>query len=188
MTTRNNRYLFLVAFTSGTLSLALELSAGRLLAPAFGTTELVWSAIIGLILLYLSAGHMIGGAWADRSPTAATLYTILTCAGWSIALIPVSSRPLLRIAAQGMRVWNLGMLAGPFIAILLLFAVPVTLLGMISPYIIRLTVQGVVGSGKVTGRIYALSTAGSFIGTFLPNLVLIPNLGTWRTFMLLAML
>lgn len=185
---RKPTYLTLTAFVGGCVSLALELSAGRLLAPAFGTTEIVWSAIIGLIMLYLSVGYVIGGKWADRSPYPSTLFTILMCAGWSIALIPICSRPLLKVAVEGMRVWNLGQLAGPFIVILVLFAVPVTLLANISPFIIRLSMEDVTQSGGTVGKIYAISTAGSFIGTFLPNLLLIPNIGTWRTFIVLAAL
>ena len=183
---RKQTYLYLTAFVGGCISLALELSAGRLLAPAFGTTEIVWSAIIGLILLYLSIGYFIGGKWADKSPDPGTLYTIVTAAGCTIALIPTGSRPMLRLAVEGMRVWNLGQLAGPFVVILALFAVPVTLLANISPFVIRLSLHDVKGSGDTAGRIYALSTVGSFVGAFLPNLLLIPNLGTWRTFIILA--
>ena len=181
-------YLYLPTFAGGLVSLALELAAARLLAPAFGTTELVWSAIIGLILLYLSMGYVIGGRWADRSPHPATLYTILVAAGLSIAMIPLLSRPMLRLATQGMMAWNLGLIAGPFIFVLVLFVVPVTLLACVSPFVIRLSVTDVAVSGATAGRIYAISTLGSFIGTFLPNLVLIPNLGTRRTFILLALI
>ena len=85
-------YLYITAFIGGLVTLAVELAAGRLLAPAFGTTELVWSAIIGLILLYLSVGYVLGGRWADRSPHPATLYTILTAAGLTIAVIPLLAR------------------------------------------------------------------------------------------------
>ena len=181
-------YLYTTAFIGGLVSLALELAASRLLAPAFGTTELVWSAIIGLILLYLSAGYALGGRWADRSPHPTTLYTILTAAGLTIAIIPVLARPMLRVASQGMWAWNLPQIAGPFIFVLVLFVAPVTLLACVSPFVIRLSVTDVTASGGTAGRIYAISTLGSFIGTFLPNLVLIPNLGTYRTFVLLAMI
>ncbi len=181
-------YLRLTAFTGGLVSLALELAAGRLLAPAFGTTELVWSAIIGLILLYLAVGYALGGRWADRSPHPATLYTILTAAGLTIAVIPLLARPLLRLAAQGMMAWSLPQIAGPFIFVLVLFVAPVTLLACVSPFVIRLSVTDVTASGGAAGQIYAVSTLGSFIGTFLPNLVLVPNLGTYRTFVLLAMI
>jgi predicted membrane-bound spermidine synthase len=179
-------YLLLTAFIGGLVTLALELAASRLLAPAFGTTEIVWVAIIGLILLYLSAGSALGGRWADRHPHPAVLYTILVAAGLTIAPIPFLARPLVRLAAQGMRTFNLGMLAGPFAVTLVLFAVPVTLLACVSPFVIRLTVRRVGHSGGTAGRVSAVSTLGSFLGTFLPNLVLIPNLGTQRTFLLLA--
>jgi spermidine synthase len=181
-------YLYVTAFTGGLVSLALELATSRLLAPAFGTTELVWSAIIGLILLYLSVGYALGGRWADRSPHPATLHTILTAAGLTIAVIPLLARPMLRLATQGMLAWNLGLIAGPFLFVLVLFVAPVTLLACVSPFVIRLSVTDVAASGNTAGRIYAISTLGSFIGTFLPNLVLIPNLGTYRTFILLAMI
>jgi predicted membrane-bound spermidine synthase len=186
MTMRRNHYLYLVAFTSGCVTLSLELSASRLLAPAFGTTEIIWSAIIGLILLYLSVGYLAGGRWADQSPEPGTLYTILCVAGCAIALIPPLSHPVLNLAVKGMRAWNLGFIAGPFLLILALFAIPVTLLATISPFIIRLSVHNVQRSGGTAGMVYALSTAGSFLGAFLPNLLLIPNLGTWRTFVVLA--
>ena len=181
------RYFFSV-FMAGLVSLALELAAGRLLAPAFGTTELVWSAIIGLILLYFSAGYALGGWWADRSPYPTTLYTIVIVAGLTTALIPLMARPLLLAAARGMHGFNLGLILGPFVIILLLFAVPVTLLACVSPFALRLSIDDVARSGKTAGRLSAFATLGSFIGALLPNLVLIPNLGTQRTFLLLALL
>lgn len=180
-------HLLATAFIAGLVSLALELAAARLLAPAFGTTELIWAVVIGLILLYLSAGYALGGRWADRDPRAATLYTALAVAGVAIALIPIASRPLLTAAARGTQALNLGMMVGPFVVILVLFAAPVTLLACVSPFAVRLAVADVSSSGGEIGRFSAVSTLGSFIGTFLPNLVLIPNLGTRRTFLLLAL-
>jgi len=180
--------LYVTAFVGGLVVLALELAAARLLAPTFGTSELIWSAIIGLILLYLSVGYVIGGRWADRSPQPVTLYTILVGAGAAIAVIPFMARPVLNIAAQGMRTWNVGMVAGPFVGVLILFVVPVTLLACVSPFVIRLSLNDVRASGVTAGKIYAFSTLGSFLGTFLPNLALIPLLGTRRTFLFLALL
>ena len=180
--------LYITAFIGGLVTLALELAAARLLAPVFGTSDLVWTAIIGLILLYLAAGYALGGRWADRSPRAVTLYTILVAAGAAIAVIPLLARPALNLATRGMSSWRLGWIAGPFIVVLLLFVAPVTLLACVSPFAIRLSVREVRDAGNVAGRISALSTLGSFIGTFLPNLVLIPNIGTRRTFLLLALL
>jgi predicted membrane-bound spermidine synthase len=178
--------LLITVFVGGLVSLALELAAGRLLAPAFGTTALVWSAIIGLILLYMSVGYALGGRWADHSASAITLYTLLTAAGLAIAVIPLAAQPLLSIAARGMQAFSIGLLAGPFVMILLLFALPVTLLACVSPFAIRLAVDDIAASGRTVGWFTAFSTLGSFLGTFLPNFVLIPNLGTRRTFLLLA--
>ncbi len=178
--------LYIIAFTGGLVTLALELAAARLLAPAFGTSELVWSAIIGLILLYLSVGYALGGRWADRSPYPATLHTILIGAGVAIAIIPFIARPVLALAVRGVASWDLALVAGPFIAVLVLFIAPITLLACVSPFVIRLSLTDVRASGVTAGKIYAVSTLGSFLGTFLPNLLLIPLLGTRRTFLMLA--
>ncbi len=181
-------FLYLVTFTGGMVSLALELAAGRLLAPAFGTSELVWSAIIGMILLYFSIGYVIGGRWADKSPQPRTLYTILLAAGAAIAIIPFVSRPALSLAARGMAALDAFQVGGPLLAVLILFIAPVTLLACVSPFVIRLAMTDVRAAGMTSGKIYAISTLGSFLGTFLPNLVLIPALGTRRTFLLLALI
>ncbi|MCU0522171.1 MAG: fused MFS/spermidine synthase [Anaerolineae bacterium] len=179
--------LLATTFIAGLVSLALEIAAARLLAPAFGTTELIWAGVIGLILLYFSAGYALGGRWADRDPRPATLYTALSVAGLTIAAIPIASRPLLVVAARGMQALSIGSIVGPFVVILLLFAAPVTLLACVSPFAVRLAVDDVASSGGAIGRFSATATLGSFIGTFMPNLVLIPNLGTRRTFLLLAL-
>ncbi len=179
--------LYVTAFAGGLVSLSLELAAARLLAPVFGTSELVWTAIIGLILLYLSVGYAVGGKIADRYPEPAVLFTLVVGAGVAIATVPFLAGPALNLAAVGMASLNVGLVAGPFIVILLLFAVPVTLLAFISPYVIRLALDDVRLTGVTAGRIYAVSTVGSFLGTFLPNLLLIPLLGTRRTFLALAL-
>ncbi len=179
--------LLATTFIAGLVSLALELAASRLLAPAFGTTELIWAVVIGMILLYFSAGYALGGRWADRNPSPGVLYTALAIAGITIAIIPIVARPLLTVAARGMQAFSTGVIAGPFVVILVLFAAPVTLLACVQPFAVRLAVEDISSSGRLVGRFSAVSTLGSFIGTFLPNLVLIPNLGTRRTFLLLAM-
>ncbi|MBN1872862.1 MAG: fused MFS/spermidine synthase [Anaerolineae bacterium] len=181
-------YLYFVAFISGLVSLALELTASRLLEPFFGTTNLVWAAIIGMILLFLAIGYALGGRWADRAPQPATLYTILVGAGVTIAAVPFAAQPVLRFASRGFLTWNVGQITGTFIAVLALFSIPVTLLACVSPFVIRLALTDVRLSGITTGKIYAISTAGSFLGTFLPTLLLIPNIGTRCTFLLLALL
>ena len=179
-------FLYVTVFISGMTSLAVELAASRLIEPYFGTSNLVWASIIGLILLYLTAGYALGGRWADRSPKPATMYGIIAWAALTVGLVPFAARPVLLLASRGLAVFDAGMLAGSFGAVLVLFSVPVTLLGCVSPFAIRLTVSDVATSGGVAGRIYAVSTAGSFLGTFLPVLVTIPNIGTRNTFLLFA--
>ena len=94
------KYLLVVVFISGLVSLAVEFAASRLLGNYFGTSNLVWASIVGLILIYLTLGYFIGGSWADRSPKYETLFKILSWAALAIGLIPIASRPILRIASQ----------------------------------------------------------------------------------------
>jgi spermidine synthase len=167
-------------------TLAVELSASRLLGNVFGTSNLVWANVIGLILLYLAVGYFLGGRWADRSPYFSTFYRLLMWGAFLSALIPLVARPVLTMAAQAVVSVAAAVALGSFIAVIVLFAIPVTLLGCVSPFAIRLAVTTPETAGKVSGRIYAISTLGSLIGTFAPVLFLIPNLGTIRTFLLFA--
>lgn len=178
-----NRYLYFTVFASGMTVLALELSAARLLGSVFGTSNLVWASIIGLILIYLTVGYFLGGWWADRSPFPRTMYTVLAWGAFTAGLVPLAARPVLRLAADAFDALQIGVLFGSFSAVLVLFIVPVTLLGTISPFAIRISIQDPQSAGKVSGRIYAVSTLGSFVGTFLPVLVLIPLIGTTYTFL-----
>lgn len=185
----NKRYLYITVFTSGMCTLAIELSASRLLGNVYGTSNIVWANVIGLILLYLAVGYFIGGRWADRSPNYHTFYRILLWSAFLSALIPLVARPVLVTAAGAVANAEAAVALGSFVSVLILFAIPVTLLGCVSPFAIRLAV-GESGSlqdaGATSGRIYALSTIGSLLGTFLPTLFLIPELGTIRTFLLFA--
>ena len=180
--------LHALVFVAGMTTLAVEMAAARLLAPWFGDSLPIWACLIGLILVYLSLGYWLGGRLADRSPRPATLYRLCVWAGFLIGLIPVISRPVLRLAALGFARLDPGLLAGPLVAVLLLLAAPVTLLGCVSPFAIRLILRDPRRGGATSGRIYALSTLGSLLGTFLPVLVTIPNLGTRNTFYLFAVL
>lgn len=182
------RYLDATVFFSGMVTLAVELTASRLLGAVFGTSNLVWASIIGLILIYLTAGYFIGGRWADRSPNFETLYRILVWAAFMSGLAPLIARLVLPYAATAFDSLQIGVLAGSFIAVLILFSVPITLLGTVSPFAIRLSIQNPSEAGSVAGRLYALSTLGSFVGTFLPVLVLIPLIGTTLTFLLLSII
>jgi spermidine synthase len=185
---KKNTYLYITVFFSGLACLAIEMAASRLLGSVFGSSNLVWAAIIGLILLYLTLGYFIGGKWADRSPHETTFYGILAWAGLAIGLVPLISRPVLRMSANAFDALEMGILFGSFVAVVLLFIIPVTLLGTASPFAIRLAIHDARKAGSVSGRIYALSTLGSFTGAFLPVLVLIPLIGTYRTFLVISSL
>jgi len=185
---KSNALLYVTAFGGGLVSLGAELAAASLLRPYFGTANLVWAAIIGLILLYLTLGNLLGGRWADRSPRRSTLYQILAWAGFSVGLVPFAASPILALAAPGLENFRIALLGGSFVAVLLLFSVPITLLGCVTPFVIRLSIHNVADSGQVSGRVYAVSTLGSFLGAFLPDLFLVPTIGTRNTFVLLSLI
>lgn len=182
------RYLLFTVFISGMTTLAAELAAARLIGNVFGTSNIVWATIIGLILIYLTVGYFLGGRWADANPTPAALYRILAWGAFTLGLVPYIAGPVLRSAAGAFEFLQVGILGASFIAVLILFSVPITLLGTISPYAIRLSVDDTARAGRVSGQIYAISTLGSFIGTFLPTLVTIPAIGTKNTFLLFSLL
>jgi predicted membrane-bound spermidine synthase len=180
------RFLGLAVFTSGMTALAVEMAASRLLGNVFGTSNLVWANIIGLILVYLTAGYFLGGRWADRHPEPSVFYRIMAWSALTTALVPAISRPVLLWAAAAVETVDAAVALGSFAAVLVLFSVPITLMGCVSPFAIRLSIQEVRGAGDTAGRLYAISTLGSILGTFLPVLVLIPAIGTTRTFYVFA--
>ena len=162
-------------------SLGAEFGASRLLAPYFGTSLYVWGVLIGLILVYLSAGYVIGGWLADRYPRDDVLYQVTAWAGLWIGVIPLVSYPILLASQQGFKDLSVGLVAGTLLAVGLLFAAPVILLGCVSPFAIRLLLKDVATGGNTAGRVYALSTTGSILGTFLPVFWFIPSYGTRPT-------
>jgi spermidine synthase len=179
-------YLYLLVFTTGFATLGVELSAARLLDPWFGNSLIVWASLIGLILLYLSLGYTLGGTIADRSPHLLTLLRLAGLGALGVGLVPTLARPVLQIASQGISELDTGLLAGSMGGMLILFSAPITLLGCVSPFAVRLAIHDVSNSGRAAGRLYAVSTAGSILGAFLPVLFLIPNIGTRRTFAVLS--
>lgn len=178
--------LILLVFVAGACSLAVELSASRLLAPYFGTSLFVWANLIGLILLYLTIGYYLGGRIADRYPRPEVLYALTIIAAFLISLIPLLSKPILEWSQSSFASYSVGVFYGSLISVILLFAVPMILLGCVSPFAIRLRIQRLGKSGRTAGQLYAISTAGSILGTFLPVLYLIPTIGTYRTFLTIA--
>ncbi len=177
-------FLIVLVFVSGMSSLAIEMCASRFLAAYFGTSIYVWTAIISLILLSLTIGYFFGGKLADHYPYERALCAITAAAALSMSLIP--------FVAQGILPWSTTIfqqfLLTAFLDAILLFAIPVTLLGCVSPFAIRLITHKVAKSGRVSGSFYAISTIGSIIGVFFPVLWLIPAYGVQRTMLIFAAL
>ncbi|MCL4258251.1 MAG: fused MFS/spermidine synthase [Anaerolineales bacterium] len=180
------RYLTFAVFVSGLTTLGVELTASRLLGNVFGTSNLVWASIIGLILIYLTLGYFIGGRWADRSPHFETFFKIQVWAGFTAGIVPLVARPVLSAAADAFDQLQVGVLAGSLLSVLVLFIVPITLMGTASPFAIRLAITDQTQAGRISGRIYAFSTLGSVIGTFLPVLLLIPVYGSTVTILIFS--
>jgi predicted membrane-bound spermidine synthase len=170
-------------FAAGVATLAAEIAAQRLIAPAFGASTVVWANTIAVVLLALAVGYWAGGRLADRHPhTRALALTALLGAGL-VALIPLGAIPLLGLTQD-----RLGELGGSLLVVLILVGPPVLVLGAVSPWAIRLRVRTIEDAGDVTGRLYALSTAGGLVGTFASALLLIPLVGTRWTFLIAAAL
>ena len=186
---RRNRFvpsLGMVVFVVGTGSLGAEIAAARLLAPYFGASTLIWANTIGVVLVALSAGYWYGGKRADRDPSLAGLYRIVLLAAVLTALVPFVADPFLKVAVDALDSISAGAFAGSLLAVLVLIATPVFVMGMVSPYALRLAVHGVGDTGTTAGRLYALSTIGSLVGNFASALLFIPLIGTRRTFLVYA--
>jgi spermidine synthase len=153
--------------------MALELLGSRLLAPVFGNSIFVWGSLIGVVLSALSAGYYFGGALADRQPNLRTLSIVVFAAGLLTVALPTFAPPLFDVVIR----LNIGERYSPLLATTLLLAPPSILLGMVSPYSIRLVARSVEKVGGASGNLYALSTFGSIVGTFVTVFVLIPEIG-----------
>lgn len=175
-------FLHILVFLSGVVSLGSEIGASRLLAPYFGTSLVVWSSLIGLILVALSVGYWLGGRWADKSPRWESLLLAELLAGSMLALIPLVSAPVLEHALLDLGHLEIGMLLGAFVGVSVLLGAPMVLMGCVTPFAIKLATTRMDTAGRTAGRLFALSTLGSFLGAFLPTVLMIPLMGTRWTF------
>ena len=185
---KNKLYLYMTEFFAGMSVMAVELGASRLLAPYFSSSQIVWTIIIGTIMIAMALGNLYGGRSADRKPDPDRLYLrILIAAVW-IAAIPFLGRyviigisGLLVVAvSSGFLIW-----AG-FLACMVIFVFPLFLLGTVTPSLVKYTMDSLDDSGAVVGRLNAFNTIGSIIGTFVPTFVTIPAVGTTVTFLLFS--
>ncbi|MEA2428995.1 MAG: hypothetical protein QOF37_2623 [Thermoleophilaceae bacterium] len=176
----------MVVFVVGAASLGTEIAAARLLAPYFGASTTIWANTIAVVLLALSTGYWLGGRMADKRPEPRRLYALVMVAGFALAAVPFVARPFLSAAVSALDATSAGAFLGSLLGVLLLVAGPVMLLGAVAPFAIRLSVSDLERSGTTAGRLYAISTAGSLLGTFLAALLLVPFAGTQRTFLIFA--
>ena len=161
--------LEMVVFCSGAVVMILELVGARIMAPYLGTSIIVWTGLIGIVLASLSVGYALGGRYADRGPTMARLSMIILCSGFLIALSTMIHKPVLSALLQS----GGGIYLNVILATTILFGPPSVGLGMITPYAVKMKINNLETSGSAVGRMYALSTIGSIVGTFLSGFVLV---------------
>jgi len=171
----------------GTSTLGAEIAAARLMAPFFGASTIVWANTIAVVLVALSIGYWFGGRMADRRPDLRSLCLLVLVASVLLGLVPIVAQPFLSLSVEAFDDVSLGAGFGSLLGVLALVAIPVLMLGAVSPWAIRLKLERIEDSGETAGRMYAISTVGSLLGTFLSALLLIPLVGTQRTFLVFAL-
>ncbi len=179
-----NFILALLAFLSGAAVIALEITGARVLAPYAGTSLVVWTSLIGVILASLSLGYYWGGRGADKNPSYHTLSLLLLGSGLYIGAVALTKDYFL----TGLQTALTDIRLNATVSALFLFALPSLLLGAVSPYLAKLNITALADSGKAVGNLYALSTLGSIVGTFLTGLVLLAYIGNTNILIGLAAL
>ena len=183
---KNKLYLYLTEFFSGMAVMAVELGASRLLAPFFSSSQIVWTIIIGTIMIAMALGNIYGGRSADKKPDPDRLYKRILIAAIWIAAIPVVGKYIV-IGISAVLIFSVNtnfLIWAAFAACAIIFVFPLFLLGTVTPSLARYTMQSMEESGKVVGTLGAFNTIGSIIGTFLPTFVTIPAVGTSITFLI----
>lgn len=166
--------IYLVAFVTGAIVMSFEMLGSRYLNPYFGSGIYTWASLISTVLAALCAGYFIGGIAADRWPSVAVLGGMVLIGSAYILMLPAFSETLMESVLAATDDVRSGSLAAAFT--ILFF--PVTFLGMFSPFGIRLLLHSAQRSGRVSGTVYGISTAGSIVGTLGTTFILIPLIGT----------
>jgi spermidine synthase len=175
------RVLELASFLCGTAVMVLEMAGSRIVAPYMGTSLIVWTALIGVIMASLSAGYWLGGIVADRHPETRLLARIVLGAALLTGVAALAANPILDVLSH-----LPGLYLAPVAGAVALFAAPGILLGMVSPFVVRLAMLGVDSSGATVGRFSALSAMGSILGTFLGGFVLIAYFSSGTVLLMVA--
>ena len=185
---KNKVYLYLTEFFAGMAVMAVELGASRLLAPYFSSSQIVWTIIIGTIMIAMALGNMWGGKQADKNPNPDRLYLRLLVAAIWIAAIPFAGKYII-LGISGLLIITVSqnlLVIAAFLSCMLIFVFPLFLLGTVTPSLVKYTVGSLDDSGKTVGALNACNTIGSILGTFLPTFITIPAAGTAATFLLFS--
>lgn len=185
---RNKYYLYITEFFAGMSVMAVELGASRLLAPYFSSSQIVWTIIIGTIMIAMALGNIWGGRRADKNPNPDKLYMRLIAAALWIAAIPLVGKYIILAisAVLVLTVNNNFLILAGLVACMVIFVFPLFLLGTVTPSLVKYTVDSLDDSGKTVGTLGAFNTIGSIIGTFMPTFVTIPAVGTSATFLIFS--
>lgn len=188
MILKNKTYLYLTEFFAGMSVMAVELGASRLLAPYFSSSQIVWTIIIGTIMIAMALGNIYGGRAADKNPDPDRLYRRMIVAAVWIAAIPVVGKYVI-IGISALLIFSVSsnfLIVAAFAACMVIFVFPLFLLGTVTPSLVKYTVDSLSDSGKTVGMLNAFNTVGSIIGTFVPTFITIPSVGTSATFLIFA--
>lgn len=177
------KYLLeITTFIAGATGMIIELVASRILSPYLGNSNLIWTCIIGMMLAFMSLGYFIGGKLSDKHPKRNLLSLFLLNSATFISLIPMieiyAIEPISKIN------FSLPLLA--IICSTITFGIPSMFLATASPFAVKLKDKDLEEIGGVSGRMSALSTIGSIVGTFLAGFVLIPKLGVKNIILLVV--
>lgn len=181
------RHIALIVFVCGLATLGAEIAAARLLAPWFGASTIVWANTIATVLVALSIGYWVGGRLADRDPTVAGLARVVLIGAALVGAVPFVAGPFLRLSVSALDSVDAGAAVGSLLAVLVLIAAPILVLGCVTPWALRISVDALDSTGRTSGRLSAIGTVGALAGTFTSALVLIPFAGTRRTFLAYAL-
>lgn len=185
---KNKIYLILTEFFAGMSVMAVELGASRLLAPYFSSSQIVWTIIIGTIMIAMALGNIYGGRTADKNPNPDKLYGRMIIAAIWIAAIPVLGKYII-LGISAVLIFSVNnnfLVCAAFAACIVVFVFPLFLLGTVTPSLVKYMVDSLDDNGKTVGTLGAANTIGSIIGTFLPTFVTIPAVGTSVTFLIFA--
>ena len=185
---KNKAYLYLTEFFSGMALMAVEIGAQRLISPYFSSSQIVWTIIIGTIMIAMALGNVYGGRSADKDPDPDRLYRRILIAAIWLALIPVVGKYVI-IGISALLIFKVShgfLIIAAFVVCMVVFVFPLFLLGTVTPSLAKYTMGSLEDNGKIVGTLGASNTIGSIIGTFIPTFVTIPAVGTNVTFLIFS--